>query len=65
MNKTVHQKLTNKYSYTHAAEAQLAYVDGVVNPFRQENKMLRQAAQDLLSPRPEAIAKLLELSRSL
>lgn len=65
MNKTVHQKLTNKYSYTHAAEAQLAYVDGVVNAFRQENKMLREAAQDLLSPRPEAITKLLELSRSV
>jgi hypothetical protein len=65
MNKTVHQKLTDKYQYTHAAQVGFSCPDDVIAAFRQERKMLKQAAQDLLSPRPEAISRILEMSRAM
>jgi hypothetical protein len=65
MNKTLHKKLTDKHVFGHTAT--LAYASGEHLPtvFIHEMKMLKDAAGDLLQPRPEAIARLLELAKGL
>jgi hypothetical protein len=65
MNKTLHQKLSGNNQYAPATHVLESGYDEVILGFRQETKMLRQAAKELLSPRSEAIARLLELSRSI
>ncbi len=73
MNKTLHKKLTEKYLYNHAPA--LAYVssegmlfsspDTTRGGFEDEMKILQEAAKDLLQPRPQAIAKLLQMAREI
>ncbi len=65
MNKTIHQKLANKINYTHPAGYSTSYADDFHAGLELELKMLQHAAKDLLSPRPEAVNRLMQLSRSL
>ncbi len=65
MNKTLHQKLTNKYQYTFPSHIDLAGIDDFISGFATEQQILKEAAKDLLSPRPEAINKILEMSRAI
>ncbi|MBC7553691.1 MAG: hypothetical protein H7257_06900 [Taibaiella sp.] len=65
MDKTLHQKLINKYHYAHTGLACEMGIDDIFAGLRQEMKIVEQAANDLLSPRPEAIARIMELSRAV
>jgi len=63
MDKTLHKKLTEKHLYTNT----LGFADGddlLVN-MREEMRILHLAANDLLQPRPQAIASILEKARAL
>jgi hypothetical protein len=64
MNKTLHQKLSDKAIYSdHFTDFNLNSV--VSNGFQLEKKIAEGLNKELLSPRPEAISRLLELSRNL
>ncbi len=63
MNRTIHAKLTNKEQYTHAAFTDGFLADQLLAGMRQEMKILHLAAKDMLSPRPEAVARIMELSK--
>ena len=65
MNKTLHKKLTEKHLYEHAQT--LVYAKGNVLSARMadEVNLLKEAAQDLLQPRPQAIANILRMAREL
>ena len=73
MDKTLHKKLTEKHLYNHMPA--VAYVSGEGTlfcssnslrvGFEQELMMLQEAAKDLLQPRPQAIAKLLQMAREI
>ncbi len=73
MHKTLHKKLTEKHICDHRSSASDQGHDGILrsssiwpNPvFEQEMSMLREAAKDLLQPRPQAISKLLAMARNL
>ena len=64
MDKTLHKKLTEKHLYAYAS---LGLTDGedMLASMKQEMKILHFAAQELLQPRPEAIANILERARAL
>lgn len=64
MNKTLHQKLSDKAIYSdHITDLDLNSV--VSNGFYLEKKIAEGLKKELLSPRPQAISRLLELSRNL
>jgi len=65
MDKTLHKKLTEKHFYSNTST--LAYSDGgdLLSGMKQEMRILHFAAKDLLQPRPEAIASILEKARAL
>ena len=65
MNKTVRKKLTDFYEYNNNNRIVFSCSDDTMLLFQQERKLLKEAARDLLSPRTEAISRLLELSRSM
>ncbi len=65
MNKTLHQKLTDKHQYTFPAHIDMLGADDLIPGFRLEKQIFKEADKDLLSPRPQAIAHILELSRSI
>ena len=61
MNKTLHSKLTEKHLYYHTPTLAYANDEGMM----QEMSILREAAKDLLKPRPQAVANLLRMAREL
>jgi len=65
MDKTLHRKLTEKLLYAHTPA--MAYNDGhrMQIGLVQEVHMLREAAKDLMQPRPEAVANILRLAKNL
>jgi hypothetical protein len=68
MNKTLHKELTKKSYYQPHTPiiAGPLKEDVILSDLVQEMKSyLKEAAQDLLQPRPEAIAQLLNKARSL
>ena len=76
MNKTLHRKLTEKHLYNHTPSQVYAKGDSFVTDdsghstrfmasLEQEVKLLQEAAKDLLQPRPQAIAKLLQMAREI
>ena len=64
MNKTLHRKLTEKHLYDHKPAMAHTGDDGQYG-FAHEMKILHAAAKDLLQPRPQAIANILELARTI
>lgn len=65
MNKTLHQKLSDKAIYLDQV-TDLNLLNAVTgNGFQLEKKIAEGLNKELLSPRPEAISRLLEMSRSL
>ena len=65
MNKTLHQKLTDKHQYTYPAHIDMLGADDLIPGFNLEKQIFKDADKDLLSPRPQVIARILELSRSI
>ena len=65
MNKTLHQKLTDKHQYTYPSFIENLGNDDQNLSFRQEQMIVREASKDMLSPRPEVVARILEMSRML
>lgn len=65
MDKTLHKKLTHKHLYTNNISLSLNDGEDLLDSMRHEMKILHFAAKDLLQPRPEAIASLLERARAL
>ena len=65
MNKTLHQKLTDKHQYTYPAHIDILSADDLIPGFNLEKQIFKDTNRDLLSPRPQAIARILELSRSI
>ena len=64
MDKTLHRKLTEKhlYAYTPAITCN----DGEMHMgLVHEVNMLREAAKDLMQPRPEAVANILRMAKGL
>lgn len=64
MNKTLHQKLSDKTQYPGQPAARDGYEE-VLTIFHLEKKVAHDLGKDLLSPRPQAVSRLLDLSRSL
>jgi hypothetical protein len=68
MNKTLHRELTKKSLYqSHIPLCTGPFKDGAIlsDIVREMKPQLQDAAQDLLTPRPEAVAQLLRLARNL
>ena len=65
MNKTLHQKLTSKHLYSNSGVINFQDDENIVSGFRQEMKMILEGTRELLQPRPEAIAQILKMSRSI
>ena len=73
MNKTLHKKLTEKhltaYTPTLASPNGDGMQPGNTTWFKtglgHEMNILKEAAKDLLQPRPEAIARLLKLAKDI
>ena len=65
MIKTVHRKLTEKPYYNHTPALQRMKEEVMFLGFGYEMNMLQHAANDLLQPRPEAIANIMRLSKEL
>ncbi len=65
MDKTLHKKLTEKRLYRDSQH--MSYADGgdMLASLRHEMNILHFAAKDLLQPRAEAIAGILEKARVL
>lgn len=65
MNKTLHKKLTAKHIYGHTPT--FAFPDGedMLAGLAHEMYILRTAANDLMQPRPEAIAGILSMARTI
>lgn len=66
MNKTLHKKLTENHLYKHTPL--LANFNGdntQATGLAHEMNLLRQAANDLMQPRKEAIANILKLARNI
>jgi hypothetical protein len=63
MAKTLHTKLTDKRIYS--APAALLPANTIYGDFCGEMQLLKEAATDLLKPRPQAIANLLKMAKAL
>ena len=63
MNKTLHKKLTEKHLFAPGPTMVYAKGDSMQTVFMHEMLILQEAAKDLMSPRPEAIARLLRLAK--
>ena len=61
MNKTLHRKLIEKHLYDHTPALLYGQGEGMLH----EMNLLREAAKDLLKPRPQAVANLLKMARGL
>ena len=64
MDKTIHTKLTEKQLLCYTPTAFMSG-DDMFATFRQERRILDTLSKDLLQPRPEAVANILELARKL
>lgn len=64
MNKTLHQKLSDKSEYAISADL-LRSNEAMLPQHHLEKEVARELLSDLLSPRPQAINRLLELSRTI
>ena len=65
MDKTLHKKLTENLPYTYSNNRSTEREEGMFASLRQEQRILNALAKDLLQPRPEAVANILELARRL
>lgn len=65
MDKTLHRKLTEKHLYAHTPTMPYSGGDRMQLGLIHEVHMLREAAKDLLQPRPEAVANILRLAKNL
>ena len=65
MDKTLHRKLTDKHQYTYPTYIEIVGGTGGEDHTAQERRIIAEISKDLLSPRPEAINRILELSRML
>ena len=65
MNKTLHKKLTATHTYGYTKTVTYPGGDDMLAGLAHEMYMLREAAKDLLQPRPEAVAGILKLARSI
>ena len=65
MDKTLHRKLTEKHVYSHTPTMVYAKCDDGLTGLAYEMGMLREAANDLLQPRPQAITRLLQMAREM
>ena len=65
MDKTLLKKLTSKALYADSQYGSARVDESIFTGLVPEMKILEQAAKDLLSPRSEAIDRLLRLSRSM
>ncbi len=64
MNKTLHRKLTEKSLYAHTPATAYGDSNFLQMDVMREVNMLREAAKDLLQPRPEAVANILRLAKN-
>jgi hypothetical protein len=62
MDKTLHKKLIEKHLYQHASNQMYCNRDHIP---ADDLSLLREAANELLQPRPQAIAHILKMSRAL
>ncbi len=65
MDKTLHKKLTEKNYYDHTPTVAYADSDDMLAGFAAEMRILHNAAKDLLQPRPEAVARLLQMAKTI
>ncbi|MFI5195456.1 MAG: hypothetical protein ACHQD8_00065 [Chitinophagales bacterium] len=73
MNKTLHRKLTEKHQNAYPpilpgfnGDDRLTIAPAWFSAgYGHEMNMLREAAKDLLQPRPEAIARLLKMAKDI
>jgi len=65
MSKTLHQKLAVKTITTPAEHQHVPGFNSPIATNRLEHRIKEQLRNELLSPRPEAIDRLLALSRAL
>jgi len=65
MNKTLHKKLTASHIYGHTKTITYPGGEDMLAGLANEMFLLRQAAKDLLQPRSEAVAGILNLARTI
>ncbi len=65
MDKTLHKKLTAKQPSTTAPAIPSEEHSGIFGVLRDEKRILDALAKDLLQPRPEAIANIMEMARKM
>jgi hypothetical protein len=65
MDKTLHKKLTENLPYTYSKNRTAEKEEGMFATLRQEQRILSALANDLLQPRPEDVAYIVELARSM
>jgi len=65
MDKTLHKKLTARSLYAQASSLAHLHEEDILDTVRHEMTLMREAAKELLQPRPEAIAYLLKMSRAM
>lgn len=65
MDKTLHKKLTENLPYTYSKNRSAEKAEGMFATLRQEQRILSVLANDLLQPRPEAVANILELAKRM
>ena len=64
MNKTLHKKLTERHVYHTPAMAYASGDDGLAS-LVYEMGLLQEAARDVLQPRPQAVARILQMAREM
>jgi hypothetical protein len=64
MDKTIHSRLTEKHHYQ-ATILEYAYGEEGFNGLAHEMALLREAARDLMQPRPQAVSRLLQMAREM
>jgi hypothetical protein len=65
MDKTLHKKLTEKQLPPTIHSLKQQESGGIFGILRHEKRILDALAKDILQPRPEAVAKILELAKTL
>lgn len=63
MNKTIHKKLTAKQITTHTTQP--VWDDELFATIRDERKILDSLSKEMLSPRQEALDRLLALAKKI
>jgi hypothetical protein len=65
MDKTLLKKLTEKQSFSYNSSSFSQESGDAFATFRQEKRIVEALSNDLLQPRPEAIANILEMARKM